>query len=282
MFETNSVAPWESLTREKPKITNRVMVFCQNLGHYRILTGVGIFGGQGKIRIGVRISPRLTSIFLIFTTVAVTITIDGSGIADHRISICTHPAHRCASLQQSTSLLVVFTGDWNPFVDLHRRLPYGDPFLFPPTDPVHGEHKLFYIVLLASPRFGPDTARHIGEGFFFGRDSYHNTQVMSVKREVRLARRRRKSMTRWSSLCSPSQDLKPASRKTLASTSFATELQFKHTSDGLSLPILFISHFSFGRIGECTTHKNGLREAFVNVFEKFRTLRVDFENMDDC
>lgn len=100
MFDTNSVAPWESLTREKPK-TYILLEFQSksSLNIIRLLTGVGIFGGQCEIRIGVRISTWLTSIFLIFTTVAVTITIDGSGVADRRISVCTHTAHRCASLQ---------------------------------------------------------------------------------------------------------------------------------------------------------------------------------------
>ena len=129
-----------------------------------LLTGVGVLGGEGKVRVGVRIRARFPAVFLVFTAIAVTVAVDGGRVRDRgRTSSPARSVRRHTPAADDLLALFVFLArDRHPFVDLHRRFPDCDPLLLPAPDAVHRKHKLFHIVLFAGPGFGPHAARHVG------------------------------------------------------------------------------------------------------------------------
>lgn len=128
-----------------------------------ILTGVGVLGCEGKVRVGVRIgAARFPAVFLIFAAIAVTVAVDGGRVRDRGRSspARTVRRHTPAMAEHLLALFVFLAGDRYPFVDLHGRFADCDPLFLPAPDAVHREHKLLHIVLFAGPGFGPHAAGH--------------------------------------------------------------------------------------------------------------------------
>lgn len=123
--------------------------------------GVGVLGGEGKVRVGVRIRARFPAIFLVLTAIAVTVAVDGGSIRDRgrTSSTCSIRSHTPAT-SNGLSLFVFLTGDGHPFEDLHRSFADRDPFLLPAPDTVHRQHELLHIVLFAGSGLGSYAAGH--------------------------------------------------------------------------------------------------------------------------